>query len=184
MSILPIVTYNDSVLRKETKPVEEFTDEIITLINNMIDTMYNSDGVGLAAPQIGKSLKIFVMDGDPVLEEDDEKLGLMVFINPEIVKNSDKKVSMDEGCLSIPEIREKVTRPDTITIRYRDINFEEQEQEFSGWLSRIIQHENDHLNGVLFIDYLSAFRKRMIKGDLEEIKTGARETEYPQVPKK
>ena len=117
MSILPIVTYNDQVLRAETKPVNEFSDEIVTLINNMIETMYNSDGVGLAAPQIGESLKIFVMDGDPVLDEDEEKLGPMVFINPEIVNSSDKKVSMDEGCLSIPEVREKVTRPDTITIR-------------------------------------------------------------------
>lgn len=183
MAILPVVTYNDAVLRNETTAVEHLTDDIVTLINDMIETMYNSDGVGLAAPQVGKSLRIFVMDGDPVLEDEEEKLGLMVFINPEIISSSDKKVSMDEGCLSIPEIREKVTRPDVITIKYRDINFEEHEHEFSGWLSRIIQHEYDHLEGVLFIDYLSAFRKRMIKKDLEEIDSGARKTEYPLVPK-
>ncbi len=184
MAILPIVTYDDPVLREETEAISEVTDQIDELIENMIETMYNSDGVGLAAPQIGKSLKLFVMDGDPVLEEDEEKFGPMVFINPEIVENKGKKVVMDEGCLSIPEIREKVSRPETIVIKYRDRNFDDQQKEFSGWMARIIQHENDHLNGVLFIDYISSFRKRMIKSDLEDINAGVIETEYPLVPKK
>ncbi len=183
MSILPIVTYDDPVLREETQPVKELNDEIITLIDDMIETMYNSDGVGLAAPQIGKSLKIFVMDGDPVLEEDEEKYGPLVFINPEIVENKGDKVIMDEGCLSIPEVREKVSRPETIVIEYSDENFVKQKKEFSGWMARIIQHENDHLNGVLFIDYLSSFRKRMIKSSLKNIQAGLIETEYPLVPK-
>lgn len=147
----------------------------------MIETMYNSDGVGLAAPQIGTSLKLFVVDGDPVLEEDEEKYGVMVFINPEIVEKKGKNIPMDEGCLSIPDIREKVFRPETIVIRYKDEYFEEREQEFSGWMARIIQHEFDHLNGVLFIDYLSSFRKRMVKADLQEIDSGNIEVEYPIV---
>ncbi|XWN35793.1 MAG: peptide deformylase [Balneola sp.] len=183
MPILPIVTYNDPVLRKETESVKELTNDIAELISNMIETMYNSDGVGLAAPQIGKSLKLFVMDGDPVLEDDEEKHGVMVFINPELIEKKGKKIPMDEGCLSIPEIREKVFRPETITIRYKDKEFKDREQEFSGWMARIIQHEFDHLNGVLFIDYLSSFRKRMVKSDLEEIDSGNIEVEYPVVPR-
>lgn len=181
MPILPIVTYNDPVLRKKTEPVTELTNEITELIESMIETMYNSDGVGLAAPQIGKSLKLFVMDGDPILDEEDEKHGVLVFINPEIIEKKGKNIPMDEGCLSIPEIREKVFRPETIVIRYKDENFKEREQEFSGWMARIIQHENDHLNGILFIDYLSSFRKRMVKSDLEEIDSGNIEVEYPIV---
>ncbi|MEP0005543.1 MAG: peptide deformylase [Balneola sp.] len=181
MSILPIVTYNDSVLRDKTEPISELTEEVSELIEDMIETMYNSDGVGLAAPQIGKSLKIFVMDGDPVVEDEEEKHGVMVFINPEIVEKKGKNIPMDEGCLSIPEVREKVFRPETIVIKYRDKDFSEKVEEFSGWIARIIQHENDHLNGILFIDYLSSFRKRMVKSDLEQIDLGNIEVEYPIV---
>jgi peptide deformylase len=181
MPILPIVTYNDPVLREKTEPIEELSDSISELIENMIETMYNSDGVGLAAPQIGKSLKLFVMDGDPVLEDDEEKYGVLTFINPEIIEKKGKKIPMDEGCLSIPDIREKVFRPETIVIRYKDENFQDQEKEFSGWMARIIQHEFDHLNGILFIDYLSSFRKRMVRSDLESIDVGDIEVEYPIV---
>lgn len=183
MSILPIVTYNDPVLREKTEPIKELTEMVTELIDDMVETMYNSDGVGLAAPQIGKPLKLFVMDGDPILEEEDEKYGVQVFINPKIVEKKGKKIPMDEGCLSIPDVREKVFRPETIVIQYKDRDFKDQEKEFSGWMSRIIQHEFDHLNGILFIDYLSSFRKRMIKSDLEEIDTGQVEVEYPIVPR-
>jgi len=183
MSILPIVTYNDPVLRSKTEPIDELTDSVSELVDDMIETMYNSDGVGLAAPQIGKSLKIFVMDGDPVLEEEEEKYGILVFINPTIVEKKGKKTPMDEGCLSIPDVREKVFRPETILIRYKDRDFNDQEKEFTGWMSRIIQHELDHLNGILFIDYLSTFRKRMVKSDLEDIDSGLIEVEYPIVPR-
>lgn len=183
MSILPIVTYNDPVLREKTEPINELTESITELIDDMVETMYNSDGVGLAAPQIGKSLKLFVMDGDPILDEEDEKYGVLVFINPKIIEKKGKKIPMDEGCLSIPDVREKVFRPETIVIQYKDRDFKDQEKEFSGWMSRIIQHEFDHLNGILFIDYLSSFRKRMVKSDLEEIDTGQIEVEYPIVPR-
>jgi len=183
MSILPIVTYNDPILRQKTEPVTELTDEIKELISNMFETMYNSDGVGLAAPQIGVSKSIFVMDADAMIDEGDPALGPLAFLNPEIIEKKGEDVSMDEGCLSIPQVTDKVTRPDTIVIKYLDQNFNEREEEFSGWVSRVIQHEYDHLQGVLFIDYLSAFRKRMLKSDLKEIDSGERETSYPVKPK-
>ena len=183
MSILPIVTYNDPVLRKKTEPIKELTNSVSKLIDDMIETMYNSDGVGLAAPQIGKTVRLFVMDGDPILEDEEEKYGLLVFINPEIIEKKGKKIPMDEGCLSIPDIREKVFRPETIVIKYKDQDFTEQQKEFSGWMARIIQHEFDHLNGILFIDYLSSFRKRMLKTDLADIESGDIEVEYPIVAK-
>lgn len=183
MSILPIVTYNDPILRKETEAIEELTDEIKTFIENMFETMYNSDGVGLAAPQVGSSMSIFVLDADAMLEEGEPALGPLAFINPEIVEYRGEKISMDEGCLSIPLVTDKVSRPESIVIKYLDQNFNERENEFSGWVSRVIQHEYDHLKGVLFIDYLSAFRRRMHKSDLKEIENGERDTNYPLVPK-
>ncbi len=184
MSILPIVTYNDPILRQETEDIEELTDEIKTFISDMFETMYNSDGVGLAAPQVGSSQSIFVMDADAMIEEGEPALGPLAFINPEIIELKGDKIPMDEGCLSIPLVTDKVSRPETIVIKYLDQNFNKREDEFSGWISRVIQHEYDHLKGVLFIDYLSAFRKRMHKSDLKEIENGERETSYPIVQKK
>jgi peptide deformylase len=183
MAILPIVTYNNPILREKAQPVEEFTDEISKLITDMLETMYNSDGVGLAAPQIGKSLRIFVMDADGMLEEEEEQPGPLVFINPEIVEKKGKKVPMDEGCLSIPEVSDKVVRPEEVVVNYKDENFEDQTIEADGWIARVIQHEYDHLEGVLFIDYLSAFRKRMHKSDLKAIDNGLKEVKYPVVPR-
>lgn len=183
MPILPIVTYNDPVLRKKAEPVEDLTDDVSALITNMIETMYNSDGVGLAAPQVGESLRIFVMDADGMLEDEDEKPGPMIFINPEIIEKKGKKVAMDEGCLSIPEVSDKVVRPEMVVVKYKDENFEDQEIEADGWIARVIQHEHDHLEGILFIDYLSAFRKRMHRSDLKEIDSGKREVKYPVVPR-
>lgn len=183
MPILPIVTYNDPVLRDKAKPVEALSEDVSLLITNMIETMYNSDGVGLAAPQVGESVRIFVMDADGMLEDEDEKPGPMVFINPEIVEKKGKKIPLDEGCLSIPEVTDKVVRPETVVVKYKDENFEDQQLEAGGWISRVIQHEYDHLEGILFIDYLSAFRKRMHRSDLKEIDSGRREVKYPVVPK-
>lgn len=183
MPVLPIVTYNDPVLRKKGAIVSEFTKKTEDFIEDMFETMYNSQGVGLAAPQVGISLRIFVIDADNMMEEDEELPGPMAFVNPIIVEQKGNKIPMDEGCLSIPEVTDKVVRPETIVIKYKNEYFEDQELEASGWLARVIQHEYDHLNGILFIDYLSAFRKRMHKTDLKEIEEGKRETKYPIVPK-
>lgn len=185
MAILPIVTYDDELLRKETKKITENSDSLQQLIGDMFETMYNSNGVGLAAPQVGRLLRLFVMDADTITEDLDEPdVGAMVFINPEIVSTGGEKVRMEEGCLSIPEVRDDVKRPEKVTIRYMDRDFEEQEASFDGWLSRIIQHETDHLNGVLFLDYLSAFKKTLHRSALKKIDTGEMETDYPLVPRK
>ncbi|MEX0945607.1 MAG: peptide deformylase [Balneolaceae bacterium] len=186
MAILPIVTYNDPILKKEADPVKEMTDELGMLITDMFQTMYNSKGVGLAAPQIGKSIRLFVIDADTMTEdlEDEEDKGPMVFINPEILTKKGEKVRLEEGCLSIPDVRDEITRFDEIIIRYHDRNFDEHTDSYSGWLSRIIQHEVDHLNGILFLDHLSPFRRRIHKFTLKKIDAGKLETEYPIVPKK
>ena len=183
MAVLPIVTYNDPILRKKGEPVKELTEEIKEFIADMFETMYNSKGVGLAAPQLGVSLRIFVVDADNMMDDEEEKPGPVAFINPEIVEKKGKKVPFDEGCLSIPEVTDKVMRPENIVLKYKNEHFEDIEIEVEGWLSRVIQHEYDHLEGVLFIDYLSAFRKRMHKSDLQEIDAGERKTKYPIKPK-
>ena len=184
MSILPIVTYDDPILRQKTNEVDELTDHIKTLITDMFETMYNSDGVGLAAPQIGSLLSIFVIDADSAIEEGEIAFGPLAFINPEIIEKKGEEIQADEGCLSIPNITDKVTRPNSIVIKYLDQNFNEREEEYTGWVSRVIQHEYDHLQGVLFIDHLSAFRRRMHKSELKEIKRGESQIHYPIVPKK
>jgi peptide deformylase len=185
MSVLPIVTYNDPVLRENTEPVHESSDDLQTLINDMFETMYNSSGVGLAAPQIGRSIQLFVMDADAVTDEleNETNIGPMVFINPEIIETKGEAIRMEEGCLSIPELRDEISRPEIVSVRYLDRNFKEQTIEASGWVSRVIQHEYDHLQGKLFIDYLSAFRRRLHKSMLKKIEFGKLETDYPVRPK-
>lgn len=185
MAILPIVTYDDDVLRQKAKPVKENSGTVQQLIDDMLETMYNSSGVGLAAPQVGELLQIFVMDADAITDELEEvNLGQMVFINPEITELSGDDVKMEEGCLSIPDVRDDVKRPVNVKIKYLDRNFVEDESEFSGWISRIIQHENDHLEGILFLDYLSAFKKRLHRSALKKIDKGDIEAEYPLAPKR
>lgn len=185
MSVLPIVTYNDPVLREKAEPVKKNTDELKVLIDDMFETMYNSSGVGLAAPQVGKPLRVFVMDVDAITEETGEpNMGAMVLINPEIKEKSGEDVKMEEGCLSIPDLRDDVVRPDQVTVEYTDRDFNRQTLTASGWVSRVIQHEYDHLEGVLFLDYLSAFRKRLHRSLLKKIDSGKLKTEYPLVPKK
>lgn len=185
MPILPIVTYNDEVLRTAATRIEKNSDELQQLINDMFETMYYARGVGLAAPQIGKAIRLFVADVDVMAEEAGEtKQGPQVFINPEIVSKGDELVSMEEGCLSIPEIKDNVSRPETVTVKYLNGHFREQQITAEGWFSRVIQHEIDHLEGVLFIDHISSFRRRMQKRKLREIARGNIEAEYPLVPKK
>lgn len=183
MAILPIVTYNDPILRKKCKPIKENTPELQELINDMFETMYNSDGVGLAAPQIGKSICLFVMNSDEMGEDDEETFGPLVMINPEILEKKGDKIPLDEGCLSIPAVNDKIIRPETVVVEFLDQNFEKQALEASGWTARVIQHEYDHLEGILFIDYLSAFRKRIHKSALNEIDSGAKPVKYPVKPK-
>src|SRR5690554_461904 len=114
MAILPIVTYNDPVLRKKSEPIEKDSAELQTLIDDMLETMYNADGVGLAAPQVGKSIRLFVMDSDAMAEDDEMKFGPLVMINPIILDKKGEKVPLDEGCLSIPAVSDKIYRPETI----------------------------------------------------------------------
>lgn len=185
MSVLPIVTYNDSILKKKTEPVPENSEKLQSLIDDMFETMYEASGVGLAAPQIGKSIQVFVMDADAITEEmeDEQDVGPITLINPEIIKENEEKVKLEEGCLSIPDVRDDVSRPKSITVRYKDRDFNEQTLDASGWVARVIQHEYDHLQGVLFLDYLSAFKRRLHKSTLKKIDKGKLETEYPLVSK-
>ncbi|MEX0769845.1 MAG: peptide deformylase [Balneolaceae bacterium] len=184
MPVLPIVTYNDPVLRQKTSPVQENSEELQALIESMFQTMYHASGVGLAAPQIGSLLRAFVIDADSITsKEEDIEFGPLAFINPEIIEHKGPKVKMEEGCLSIPEVRDDVTRPQSVIINYLDREFNRQQLELSGWLSRVVQHEYDHLNGVLFLDHLSSFRRRLHRSVLRDIEQGMVETEYPVVSK-
>ncbi len=186
MAILPIVTYNDPILRKETKPIQENSESLQRLIDEMFETMYNSNGVGLAAPQIGQDIQLFVMDADVMTEEIDneDNLGPLVFINPEIIAKEGEKIKMEEGCLSIPEVRDDVTRPERVTVSFQNRDFETEKMTVSGWVSRVIQHEYDHLQGILFLDHLSAFRRRLHRSALKKIQNGKLETKYPIAAKK
>lgn len=184
MSVLPIVTYNDEVLREPAKDVQDFNEELEDFIEDLYETMYNADGVGLAAPQVGKSIRVFVIDPDPISEDLDNKTyGEMAFINPKIIRKWGDEKPYREGCLSLPDLFEDVVRPEWIEVEYYDENFEKQRLETDGFLSRVIQHEYDHLEGVLFIDYLSRFKKRIIAKKLKTIEQGKQEAAYPLVEK-
>ncbi len=181
MSILPITIYEDPSLRKKCAPVEADSEEIRQFIGNLFETMYNAHGVGLAAPQVAASSRIFVIDVDAMLKEEEgsKLVGPMAFVNPEIIERGEEQVEYEEGCLSIPEIRENIKRPDFIRIRYLDRDFNEQTLEARGWLSRVIQHEYDHIEGKLFVDYLGSFRKRLIRGKLNQLDAGEVQAKYP-----
>jgi len=176
VAVLPIYTYGSVVLRKKTKPIVEVDDAIIKLIYDMFDTMNNAKGIGLAANQVGESVSLAVLDLSGMEEYKDTKP--MVLINPEIVTTSGKSV-LEEGCLSIPGIREEVTRAETIRVRFKDPDMDEKELTCNGLLARAIQHEVDHLNGVLIIDYLSAIKRKLLRGELNKIKRGEVEADYP-----
>lgn len=184
--ILPIVAYGDPVLKRKARAIDSSYDGLNVLIASMWETMYHAHGVGLAAPQIGKSIRLFVIDGSPFADDEDAspsdhivlKSFKKVFINAEIIVEQGDDFSFAEGCLSIPDIREEVTRPSVIRLRYQDEHFELHEEEFSGLAARIIQHEYDHIEGVLFTDKLSPLKKRLIKGRLEKISRGQVEAEY------
>ena len=175
--ILPIVAYGSPVLRKETEEIEEGSD-INELISNMFDTMYASSGVGLAGPQIGESLRIFIVDASPFSEQLQLKDFKKVFINPIIEAEKGKEWPFSEGCLSIPGIREEVIRKPTVRISYFDENWTLHEETFEGIAARIIQHEYDHVEGVLFTDHLNPFKRRLLKRKLDDISKGIVDIDY------
>lgn len=185
--ILPIMAYGLPVLRKECEEIEENTD-ISSLLNNMFETMYGSSGVGLAGPQVGESLRVFIVDASPFAEADEgeevnEKLKQLkdfkkVFVNPIIEDESGDKWPFSEGCLSIPGIREDVERKSTIKISYFDENWDFHESKFNGIAARIIQHEYDHIEGVLFTDHLKPLKRRLLKRKLDEISKGKVDVDY------
>lgn len=176
--VYPIVVYGDPILRKKAVDVEKGTD-IKTFIADMFETMYAANGIGLAAPQIGKGIRVFIADGTSLTDEEEDMTGFKkTFINPTIVKAGGDPWPFEEGCLSIPNIREKVLRPETVVIKYFDENWVQKEEEYDGVKARIIQHEYDHIEGKLFIDYLSPLKKKMLKGKLNDISKGDVDTEY------
>jgi peptide deformylase len=184
--ILPIIAYGDPVLKRKALPISESYEGLEQLIESMWETMYHAHGVGLAAPQIGKSIRLFVIDGSPFADDEDAtpsdqlvlKTFKKVFINAEMITEEGDDFSFTEGCLSIPDVREDVTRPSAIRLRYLDENFKEHVEEYSGLAARIIQHEYDHIEGILFTDKLSPLKKRLIKGRLDKISRGMVESDY------
>jgi peptide deformylase len=169
--IYPVTVFGDPILRKKAEPITKDFQDLKGFIQNMFDTMYSSDGVGLAAPQVGQAIRIFVLD--TASAEEDELPGIKkAFINPEILERTGEEWIMNEGCLSLPEIREDVLRPETVRIKYLDEDLNEYEETYSGFSSRVIQHEYDHLEGVLFVDYLNPLRKRILKSKLVAISKG------------
>ncbi len=188
--IYPVVAYGAQILRKHSKDIQPDYPGLQTLISDMWETMYASYGVGLAAPQINKDIRLFVMDSEQIFSnlEDDEKQiypdgpGIKkVFINARIVSYQGDEWSYNEGCLSIPKIREDVFRPETIVIQYLDENFEPHTDTFNGITSRVIQHEYDHIEGKLFIDYLKPLRKKLLQGKLNDISKGKIKMDYKMI---
>lgn len=177
MAILPITLYGDKILQQKSIPVKEVTLDLITLVQDMFDTMYNSQGIGLSANQVGRKEALFVIDLSPVDEFKDHKP--IVFLNPKIIKRSEETELGDEGCLSIPDVRAEVDRPAAITITYYDLELKEHSLNADGFFARVIQHEYDHLQGIYFTDRIDDDKKKAVKKDLITIKNRKREFEYP-----
>lgn len=184
--IYPIVAYGDPVLRKVTVDIDQSYD-VKKLSEDMFETMYNAKGVGLAAPQIGLNLRMFVVDGRPFnegedMKERDKDPSLIdfkkVFINAEILEEDGDDWGFEEGCLSIPDVREDIYRPEYVTIRYFDTDWNEHTEEYEGLAARIIQHEYDHIDGILFTDHLNPVKKRMLKNKLAKITKGRVDVDY------
>ena len=176
MAILPVYTYDQSVLRKKAKPVKAVDDGLITLASDMLETMHQASGIGLAANQVGSLQRIIVVDLSGM--EDAKDFVPLVMLNPEMFFEEGEWIA-EEGCLSIPDIREEVARPDHIKVRYRDLTFVEREIDAQGLTARVIQHEIDHINGVLFFDHLNAVKRKLLRGRLNKIRRGEIEVDYP-----
>ncbi len=178
VAILPIYIYDQSILRKKARQVKTATEDLATLAANMLETMHKANGVGLAANQVGSLDRIIVVDLSGM--EDAKDFVPLFMLNPEVVAE-EGKIVMEEGCLSIPGIRDEVERAERIKVRYRDLTFAEQELEAGGMLGRVILHEIDHLNGILFFDHLSAVKRKLLRGRLNKIARGEVEVDYPIV---
>ncbi len=184
--ILPIVAYGDPVLRKKTKELTPEYPKLDELIENMFETMYGARGIGLAAPQIGVPVRLFIVDAtafgdDEELSDEEQKFVSTfkrVFINAKILTEEGDEWAFNEGCLSIPDVNEDVFRQPKVTLQYQDENFDTHTETFDGIVARIIQHEYDHIEGVLFTDKLSSLKKRLIKGKLANISKGKIDVRY------
>lgn len=185
--ILPIIAYGSPILRKETTDIDKDYPELKTLLENMWETLYASNGVGLAAPQINLGIRLFIVDSKQMFKnmDEDEKADYegdegikQVFINAKIIDFDGDPWAFEEGCLSIPKIREDVNRPESVTIQYQDENFDIHTDTFTGLSARVIQHEYDHIEGKLFIDYLKPLKKRLIKKKLDNIAKGKVSVDY------
>lgn len=191
--VLPIVVYGDPVLRKVGEDIDPDYEGLGQLISDMFETMYKAKGVGLAAPQVGKAIRLFVIDTEPFAETDDDeeeddeftpeqrkelKAFKKVFINARILSEEGKEWKFNEGCLSIPRIREDVSRQEEVTIEYLDEHFKKHTETYNGVIARVIQHEYDHIEGKLFTDRISPFKRKMISGKLNDIASGKTGADY------
>ena len=177
--ILPVYLYGQPVLRKEAEEVPQDYPDLKVLVSNMFETMYHADGVGLAGPQVGLSLRLLVIDADVLADDFPECKGFKrTMINPVFLEKSEETDSMEEGCLSLPGIHVKVSRSVRIRIKYQDADFVEHEEELSGFAARVVQHECEHLTGHVFIDNVSAIRRQLNKGKLNNIIKGSVRCSY------
>ena len=184
--ILPIIAYGTPILKKKCREIDLSYKDLDDLINSMWETMYNASGVGLAAPQIGKSIRLFIVDASPfsedkeldITERNKLKTFKEVFINPKITWSSSNLCSFNEGCLSIPDIREDVSREDQIEIEYQNEKFQNKTLKLSGLSARVVQHEYDHIEGILFTDKLSSFKKKLLNNKLRNISMGKVKCDY------
>ncbi|NTV82838.1 MAG: peptide deformylase [Bacteroidales bacterium] len=180
--ILPIVAYGHPTLRKVAVDIEPDYPGLNELIENMFETMYSSEGVGLAAPQVNQGIRLFIIDASPFSEDKPELQGFKkIFVNPHIIEESGEEVSFNEGCLSIPKIREDVMRKPRIRIQYQDRDFNAYDEIYEGIPARIIQHEYDHLEAKLFVDRINPLRKILLKKKLNDIMTGNIEVDYKMI---
>jgi peptide deformylase len=184
--LLPIIAYGHPVLKRKAEVINKDYPKLLELIDNMFETMYNANGVGIAAPQIGLSVRLFIVDTNPFSEDeslsDEDRSELKsfkkIFINPKILDQNGDEWSFEEGCLSIPNIRESVFRQESIKIQYFDENFTQHIESYDGLLARVIQHEYDHIEGILFTDKLSSFKKQLLKKKLLKISSGKLSFDY------
>ncbi len=187
--ILPIVLYGARVLREKSVPIEDPTHpKVQEFIANLYETMHQAQGIGLSAPQVGYAVQAFVVDATPLYDEEENpdesvKDFVKTFINPEITEYKSEKTDYEEGCLSIPGVRANVIRPETIRIKFYDEKGNFHEEEYSGMVARIIQHEYDHLQGILFTDYIKGLKKQLLKTKLNRILKGKTKANYKVIPK-